>query len=597
MGMSSLSRRALLGVAGGATASVLGPAAAHASPAGAAGEVLSVPAFTGVAGLHVPKQYAVLRTLGYYEPGDEGGAQYRRLAAEPAQPDRWHVRSADGAWFEIAEDVVSVKALGAVGNYDEATGQGSDDTAALAAAARLDRVIYVPGTPLTYRTTEAIRLNRDGSTWYGDGYRSKITLYSIDTGAGQLLGISGDAPATADGPPRRPVRGVRVSGLHLDTRNTRNNNGLGGSFLSDVYLDNLYFSRIGRKAITFQYHCSNVHCEDIKIFGAAGEPGSTHSAISVEGQTQGVDLTYAGGVAYTHDLQGNDVSNISFVNVSCERSGYNYLVVSNAHRVRFENIDLGDTNGAGSFVNFVRQVWDCQVRSISGGDTRRRMIFFDAAVRNCSVEDFHFGVTEGTGADGRAIHCAGSHNSFRRGSFRHGNPVAAEAIFVTGRNNRLTELHVSECASAVVLNAPPAAEDLELSRSTFESATAGAFRVKGARALIDGNRFLVAGASRFEGPGNQCVSNYLAGADGARLVVTPGASAIVVSNTFDAGATVDFQGNSLYSSVCHSNTGVVGRHQNYLPLAGGAIHMDGAGVLRVKATRFESDTDGATLGG
>ncbi len=599
---ASLSRRRVLGYAGaGATGAYLLTAAspAHASAQGGT-PALQVASATAVASENVPRKYTALRTDGYETPGDGGGALYRRLGRGPSSPDRWHLRSRDGSWWEIADDVVSVRALGAKGDYDEQAGTGADDTAALMAAARLDRVIYVPGTDRTYRCTDQIALTRDGATWYGDGYRSRITLFSGESGAGALIGIHGDAPATADGPPARVVRGVRVSGLHLDTRDSKNNNGLGGSFLADVRVDNMYFSRIGRKALTFQYHCHNVHCRDITIYSTSSEPGATFSAVSVEGLTEGVDLSYyPGGTSSTADLKGEDVSDIGFSRVSCAKTGYNYIVVSNAHGVTFEDIDLGDTAGAGSFVIFTRKVWDSHIRRIRGGDTKRRMIFFDKEVTGCSVRGFHFGATVGTGGDGRAVHVAGPGNLIADGSFAHRNSAAQEALYVTAPDVTLSGLEVRECASTFVLNGPPAAAGLTLTGSRFTAATASAFRVKGPRAIIQGNRFDTPGATfagRFEGPGNQCTGNTFSGTGDDRIVVTNGASALIALNTFGDGSRIRFEAGTLYAGACFANTGLADLTPNHLPLGSGALHADGSGVLRIKSTPFTSDTDGTVVG-
>ncbi|WP_193318567.1 hypothetical protein [Nonomuraea phyllanthi] len=600
MAETPLSRRRLLGYAGaGATGAVLvGAESAEAATADAA--ALPVSSAAQVAREHVPRKYRTLRTDGYSAPGDGGGATYRRLAGAPDRPDRWHLRSADGTWWEIADDVVSVRALGARGDYDEEAGTGSDDTEALLAAARLDRVIYVPGTARTYHCTEQISLTRDGTTWYGDGHRSKITLFSAESGAGALIGIHGDAPTTAAGPPARTVRGVHVSGLHLDTRGTRNNNGLGGSFLADVRVENMTFSRIGRKALTFQYHCRNVHCRDITIHDTATEPGSTFAAVSVEGLTAGVDLSYyPGGVSSTDDLLGADMSNITFADVDCASTGYNYIVVSNAYRVRFDNVDLGDTAGAGSFVIFTRRVRDSHVRGIRGGDTARRMIFFDKDVSGCAVEDFRFGSTQGTARDGRAIHCAGPGNRFTGGSFGHRNTAAPEAILVSAADVALDGVEVRECAAPLVLNGPPAAAGLMLTGSRFTAGSASAFRVKGPGAIIQGNRFETPDApfvGRFEGPDAQCVGNHLAGTGERRVIVMPGASVLIALNTFGAGSSIEFQGGTLYAGACFANTGVTGTGPNHLPLGGGALHADGSGLLRIKSSAFTSDTDGTVVG-
>ncbi|PZF81823.1 hypothetical protein C1I92_19555 [Jiangella anatolica] len=575
-----------------------GPAAG-ADPAGS--EALTVPSRAAAEQLVVNGRVRAVRTCGYAEAGDGGGALYRRLDAAPALPERWHLRTRDGAWWELAEDVVSVKALGAAGDYDLATGTGTDDTAALQAAARRGGTMYVPGVDGGYLTTDSISLLVDGTHWFGDGYRSRIVLVSGPGGAGELLGIHGAAPSTPSGPPQRYVQGVRVSGLHLDTNNGANDNGLGGSFCRDVQVDDLYFSRIGRKALTFQYHCANIRCRDVTVYEAATEPRSTFAVISVEGQTAGVDLSYyPGGTTSTEDLGGADVHDISFSDITCHATGYNYVVVSNAHRVRFDGLALGDTAGAGSFVIFTRRVWDSHVRGVRGGDTARRFLEIGELADSCTFSDLRFGATTGSSADGRAVRIGGTRIRLADCAFRHGDAATLEAVLVAGADATITGLHVAECASQYVLNAPPAGVRLKLTDSTFVSATAAAFRVRGDQAQLSGNHFRTpAGpfAGRFEGAGNVFTGNHVAGAAPGRVVVTAAASVIATQNTFESGATMTFEGGSLYASAAYGNTGLTGAAPNLLPLAGGALHADGSGVLRIKGSRFGSDTDGVAVGG
>jgi hypothetical protein len=601
MTVSPLTRRSLLGVAGAGAVGAAGAAApvAVADPAGAEAE--TVPSRAAAEQRLVNGRVRALRTCGYAEAGDGGGALYRRLDAAPAEPDRWHLRTRDGAWWELAEDVVSVRALGAVGDYDVDAGTGTDDTSALQAAARRGGTVYVPGVDGAYLTTDSISLLVDGTHWFGDGLRSRITLVSGPGGAGELLGIHGSAPSTPDGPPQRYVQGVRVSGLHLDTSDAANDNGLGGSFCRDVQVDNLYFSRIGRKALTFQYHCSNIRCRDVTVYEAGTEPRSTFAVISIEGQTAGVDLSYyPGGTTNTADLGGSDVHDIAFSDITCHATGYNYVVVSNAHRVRFDNLALGDTAGAGSFVIFTRKVWDSHVRGVRGGNTARRFLEIGEQADSCTFSDLRFGSTTGTGADGRAVRIGGTRIRLSDVSFRHGNAAALEAVLVAGADATITGLHVAECASQYVLNAPPAGVRLKLTDSTFVSAAGAAFRIKGEQAQVAGNHFRTpAGpfAGRFEGPGNVFTGNHVAGAAPGRLVVTAEGSVAATQNAFEAGATLQFDGGSLYASAAFGNTGLAGAGPNLVPLAGGALHADGSGLLRIKGSRFTSDTDGVVVGG
>lgn len=79
-----------------------------------------------VEGLEIPAGMTAIRTNGYAIPGDVGAALYKRVAVEPSHAGK--VQSADGAWWELAEDQPNVKMFGAVGNG------GTSDQAAIVAA-------------------------------------------------------------------------------------------------------------------------------------------------------------------------------------------------------------------------------------------------------------------------------------------------------------------------------------------------------------------------------------------------------------------------------------------------------------------------------
>ncbi len=96
-----------------------------------------------------------LRTTGYYAAGDGGGALYKRVVSEPAHEGK--IQSNDGAWWEIAETIVSAEMFGALGD-------GSDDyqaiTDALAAPAKqvlLRDKTYSVGTVLTVPEGRVLR--------------------------------------------------------------------------------------------------------------------------------------------------------------------------------------------------------------------------------------------------------------------------------------------------------------------------------------------------------------------------------------------------------------------------------------------------------
>lgn len=78
-----------------------------------------------LAGARVPTPVQYVRTAGYHEAGDGGGALYKRVAFEPDHGGK--VQSADGAWWEIAELRVNPVMFGALRGRENA----SDTTGAL----------------------------------------------------------------------------------------------------------------------------------------------------------------------------------------------------------------------------------------------------------------------------------------------------------------------------------------------------------------------------------------------------------------------------------------------------------------------------------
>lgn len=86
--------------------------------------------------LEVPDYVDVIRTNGYAEPGDGGGATFRRVDANPGHPGSY--QSADGAWWELAETRPNVRQFGAKGDGV------ADDQPAFQAAVDAFDVVYVP---------------------------------------------------------------------------------------------------------------------------------------------------------------------------------------------------------------------------------------------------------------------------------------------------------------------------------------------------------------------------------------------------------------------------------------------------------------------
>lgn len=101
------------------------------------------------------------RTAGYHAPGDGGGAVYVRAVEEPAGiPTAAAGRSADGAWWRLAEASVDLRMLGA-------RGDASEDSTAIAQAAldAFDDVMIGRGTYLisTLNVGSRKRIRTDGA--------------------------------------------------------------------------------------------------------------------------------------------------------------------------------------------------------------------------------------------------------------------------------------------------------------------------------------------------------------------------------------------------------------------------------------------------
>lgn len=89
-----------------------------------------------------------LLTSGYYDTGDGGGAEYKRVLAEPAHGGKF--QSADGAWWELAEATPSTQQFGV--KHDDATDNG------VTLAGAMEWLALYPGSTLlispgTARTT------------------------------------------------------------------------------------------------------------------------------------------------------------------------------------------------------------------------------------------------------------------------------------------------------------------------------------------------------------------------------------------------------------------------------------------------------------
>lgn len=104
----------------------------YASDAVSQGNVPIYASVVTVEGLNINPNITAIRTNGYYDPGDGGGALYKRVASEPSHAGK--IQSSDGAWWEIAERTLHVRMFGAVPDGNVNTNTGTDNTDAFNAA-------------------------------------------------------------------------------------------------------------------------------------------------------------------------------------------------------------------------------------------------------------------------------------------------------------------------------------------------------------------------------------------------------------------------------------------------------------------------------
>jgi hypothetical protein len=103
----------------------------------------------------VPNDADGIRTLGYTSAGDGGGGLYKRVVAEPSHAGK--IQSDDGAWWELAEDRVSIKQLGAIG--DGSTSNTTALTNAIAVAVALAVPLFIPVGRYNYTAPLTITTN------------------------------------------------------------------------------------------------------------------------------------------------------------------------------------------------------------------------------------------------------------------------------------------------------------------------------------------------------------------------------------------------------------------------------------------------------
>lgn len=143
---------------------------------------------TAAAANPVAAQDAVL-LAGRVTAGDGGAGLFKKVASMPSHLGRFQM--ANGQWYEFADNIINVKAFGAVADFDRTLGTGTDSYAAIQSAldhaAATGKPVYIPAGEykitqgLIYTSTAAGGSVGNSLRLYGDGMgRSKITIAYAD---------------------------------------------------------------------------------------------------------------------------------------------------------------------------------------------------------------------------------------------------------------------------------------------------------------------------------------------------------------------------------------------------------------------------------
>jgi hypothetical protein len=158
--MTDTTRRSLLAAAAlGASAAAAPIARADPDAGGAEGDVMTIASRRAATARRIPPGVAALICTGYSRAGDRGAALYARASAEP--PHQGKLRSADGAWWELAESELNPFQFGAKGDGridDSAAIQAMFDCVTardLPSPIRFLGARYLVQSPLTLPTVRA----------------------------------------------------------------------------------------------------------------------------------------------------------------------------------------------------------------------------------------------------------------------------------------------------------------------------------------------------------------------------------------------------------------------------------------------------------
>lgn len=436
----------------------------------------------------------------------------------------------------------------------------TNDYNACVCSAYFGPVSYYPAVDVDagrrYLCTTSIPIRRSGTKIKGDGYKSWLRLKSFTpSGVGQFFGCTGLLPTVSGGEPAAYVSDVVFEGLHIDTNNGVNDNGIGGNFAKNIAVKNCFFSNVGRKAVTAQYHVHDWEVSGNRVFSASTEAGSTHSVFAFEGENS--SFNYANGVA-GYDWDGRDNTGHFVTNNHIDISGYSGLTLSNSRRVTVDGLTINTLGAAGRPVIVARVSKNNTIRSVKVKTSTRGFLivtsatvvstrFEDCWIDDCSGDNMFYSEGPGTvwincggtqsddrvawsvrGADCKIINCRADFTAIT-------SATAATALFSTAANFVMEGCYVNS-AQALRGFGGSTASNVSILNNTFTGGVTDGVKIGGNRARVMGNTI---------------------GGDGAgRVRVDSGAANVVVCNNILTGASPEITWTStsdLWSSGAKYN--------------------------------------------
>ncbi|MCM2431947.1 hypothetical protein [Agrobacterium rosae] len=358
-----------------------------------------------------------------------------------------------------------------------------------------------------YLCTTSIPIRRSGTKLFGDGYKSWIRLVSyIPTGVGGLVAIAGLLPTSSGGLPAASVDDILIDGLHIDTNNGINDNGIGGSFARNIEVKNCHFSNVGRKAVTWQYHVHNWNVHDCIIHSASKETGGNQNAMTGEGENS--TFTYANGVP-GFDWNGDDNTGHKIERIHIEESGNGAITLSNSKRVTVKNMTVNSLGPTGRPIVTSRVTKDVTFENIkvkkstlgfirAGSANSISQKFKDCWIEDCSGDNMFY--SEGPGSEFirsggtqtddriawsiRGVDCKIENSKAICSAITSG--TQATSLFSTAARFQMKGCFI-DCATALRGFGGSTAADIEIADTTFTGGITDGVLVAGVNAHVHDN--------------------------------------------------------------------------------------------------------------